>query len=485
MSKILLIILLVQIKLIAGDFGDVYGAHPAQNAMGNAVTATVNNSSSVFYNPAGLGRLSEGDRINALIDKKKWEKENGVTENVSASKKSLKERTKDFFRDATKGTFTFVPNERPTKITHELSLQYNYANPRLNTSAPTNQDLANTTDNYVGLGLAINLNTIYDFKRTVRFGLNILGPATGNLLGLNDVNPTTHRYLQYGVSNQKPIIMGGLGVEVWKDRLFIGAGFTALIGGDGRILLKDVPLSPNTVTPNQQVILQAKPIVNPTMGFMFQYGKFSVGGSYRREIGLAVDSLGARAQTTLLGIQLDFDVAIFDLYSPRKIAYGMAYKPTNRLTFSLDANRELWSQLGTSNQFLGRQFMSRTKATYSEPFTLVDVTVIRGGTEFRYNDYLTFRAGYARRPKAVPDTPGQTNWIDFDRLIMTGGISLTLLPGMKFLENLKNPIVIDFVAEYQKLHGEHIYKYRATDRNPNYSVGGNVWHIGVALTMFY
>ena len=61
-------------SLFAGDFGDVYGAHPAANGMGNAVTATVNNSSAVYYNVAGLGRLSEGDMLTALADKKKWEK---------------------------------------------------------------------------------------------------------------------------------------------------------------------------------------------------------------------------------------------------------------------------------------------------------------------------------------------------------------------------------------------------------------------------
>ena len=400
-------------------------------------------------------------------------------------KKSFKEKAKELFSETRKGIFSFVPNERPTKIAHELSLQYNYANPRLVTSAPTSQDLRQTADNFVGLGLAINLNTIYDFKRTVRFGLNILGPATGNLLTINDVNPTTHRYLQYGVSNQKPTIMGGIGFEVWKDRLFVGAGFAMLIGGDGRILLKDVPISQSTVTPNQQVILQVKPVVNPNYGFMFQYGKFSFGASYKRELALSVDSLGARAQTTLLGIQLDFDVSLYDLFTPRKIAYGVAFKPTSKMTFTADVNRELWSQLGSSNPFLGRQFMSRTKATYSEPFHLVDVTIIRGGAEYKWSDSLTFRAGYTRRPKATPNTPGQTNWIDFDRLIMTGGISFALLPGTKFLENLKNPIIIDLVAEYQKLHGQHIYKYTPTEKNPNYSVGGNVWHFGLSATLFF
>ena len=86
-------------SLFAGDFGDVYGAHPAANGMGNAVTATVNNSSAVYYNVAGLGRLSEGDMLTALADKKKWEKENGVTATIE-SKKTFRQNMTEFVSDA-------------------------------------------------------------------------------------------------------------------------------------------------------------------------------------------------------------------------------------------------------------------------------------------------------------------------------------------------------------------------------------------------
>lgn len=489
----------------AGDFGDVYGAHPAANAMGNAVTATVNNSSAVYYNVAGLGRLSEGDSLTALADKKKWEKENGVTAQ-SEPKQSFKQSITEFFKESRKDLFINKPKERPSKNVHEVTLQYNYANPQLsvsmlsigdsvkkavggyqaqNTNTPVGQDLSNLSDNYGGLGLTLNLNNIYDFKRTIRFGLNLLAPATGNLLTINDLNPTTTRYLQYGVANQKPTIMGGTGVEIIKDRLFAGVGFTAIAGGGGAILLKDVPLSPNTVIPNQQVILQVKPIVNPTYGIAFTFGKFSGGISYRRETALAVNSLGARAQTTLLGIQLDFDVALYDLFSPRKWAYGLAYKPTDKWLFTFDMNRELWSQLGYKNKFVGTEFMSRTKASYSEPFHLVDVTVLRAGTEYKWNDNLRIRGGIARRPKATPNIPGNTNWIDFDRMIFTTGLSFILFPGMRFLENLKNPVVLDAVLEYQDMKPMKIYKYAPTSRNPNYSAGGHVWHFGFSATMFF
>ena len=492
-------------SILAGDFGDVYGAHPAANAMGNAVTATVNNSSAVYYNVAGLGRLSEGDTLTALADRKKWERENGATP-APEPKVPLRQAFTEFFKDARKDLFLNKPLERPTRNVNEITFQYNYASPQLNasmlsigdsakkaiggyaaqnTNTPVSQDLSKLADNYGGLGLSINLNNIYDFKRTVRFGLNILGPATGNLLTINDLNPTTHRYLQYGVANQKPTIMGGTGVEIIKDKLFAGVGFTAIAGGGGAILLKDVPLSPNTVTPNQQVILQVKPVVNPIYGIAFTFGKFSGGVSYRRETALAVNSLGARAQTTLLGIQLDFDVALYDLFSPRKWAYGFAYKQNGKWLFSFDMNRELWSQLGYKNKFVGTEFMSRTKASYSEQFHLVDVTVLRAGTEYKWNDSLRIRGGIARRPKATPDIPGANNWIDFDRMIYTTGFSYILFPGMRFLENLKNPVVIDAVLEYQDIKAMKIYKYAPTPKNPNYSVGGNVWHVGFSATMFF
>ena len=70
-------------------------------------------------------------------------------------------------------------------------------------------------------------------------------------------------------------------------------------------------------------------------------------------------------------------------------------------------------------------------------------------------------------------------------MIYTTGFSYILFPGMRFLENLKNPVVIDAVLEYQDLKAMKIYKYAPTPKNPNYSVGGNVWHVGFSATMFF
>jgi hypothetical protein len=474
------------LNLEAGDYGDIYGAHPAANGMANAVVSSVNNSSAVYYNVAGLGRLSDGDKIFANIEKEKKDKEDEekkITELIKEETQpeenelepnSKNQTTKSLWKQIKKDSFLYTPFNRTLKTPHELSLQYSFARPQLSTSAPQNQDLTRVRDDYAGLGMTINLNSIYDLKRNIKFGLNVLLPGNGDLLTINDVNPTAHRYLQYGISNIKPTIMGGMGIELWKDRLFAGVGFNALVSGQGAILLKDVPISPETVTPNQQVILQTKPFVNPTFGLAFEYGKFQLGWSYRREIAMSVDGLPARAQTTLLGIQLDFDVSMYDHFSPRKMSYGFSYRPIQSLLFSMQIDKEMWSAFR----------LSRTKQTYSDNMYFNDILVTRGGIEYQAREWLKLRTGIAKRPKPTPAMTGNNNIMDFDRLIGTAGISVLLLPE-KVLPNQKSPVILDLVFEYQKLTDEQVTKTFPTQRNPSYSMGGKVLHLGFAVTMFF
>ncbi|MCP5502208.1 MAG: outer membrane protein transport protein [Leptospiraceae bacterium] len=483
-----IIFLLFYSNLQAGNYSDVYGAHARANGMGNAVSSFVDDSSAVNYNVAGLGRVSRGELLKAIIETKtaspnpepapegasEPSPETGATPVETDA--GIVENFKSDFKNFHKGAFTFVPSLRPTKPLHELHFMANYAKPRMTTSAPYNQDLAKTADDYASISLAINLNSIYNIKRNIRFGLSIQAPLSGNLMVINDLNPTVHRYLQYGMTNQKPTIMGGLGIELWKDRLFAGVGFNALAKGSGAMLLKDVPISPDTVTPDQQAVIEIKPLVTPTYGLQFSYGKLNLGVAYRREVAMAVDRLSARAQTTILSIQLDMDVALLQFFSPRMWTYGIAYKASDRLLLSFDLNRELWSGYR----------LSRAKSTYSETLYLNDTTNYRAGVEYGLLKSLKLRMGYTKRPTPVPDSPGRNNWMDFDRLIATGGLSYFLFPSESgILSNLVNPVVFDLVVEYQKMHGRHVYKYEATDKNPNYSSGGNAWHFGASVSMFY
>lgn len=463
-------------KINAGNYGDMYGVHSRASGMGNAVTSFVDDSSAVFYNIAGLGRISRGERLylratdrhnlhqNTPLNRIRPREEEASLSDENVDPAGLNAGEPGSINGAIFGPV----NRDQLRYLHELALHYSFARPELTTSAPLNQDIESIRDDHVGLGLALNLNTIFNLDRGFRFGLNLVAPANGNLLTVNDLNPTVHRYLNHGVSNERPIIMGGLGFEVWKDHLWAGVGFNMLLGGQGALLLKDVPISPDPVIPDQQIILELEPLVNPTYGLMFEYWRIMIGASYRRETYLSVDTLAARAQTTLLSIQLDFDLTMYDNFMPRTWMYGIGFRITDNLIFSVDMSRELWSAFR----------LSRTKKAYSEPLFLNDITIYKAGLEWNPGQW-GFRIGYTKRPNPLGEMAGEANWIDFDRRIGTAGISYTFLPKGG---RLQSPLTVDLVIEHQKLKSRHIWKYVATEQNPSYSTGGKVWHFGLSLT---
>ncbi|TGK21029.1 aromatic hydrocarbon degradation protein [Leptospira fluminis] len=482
-------------EIRAGSYGDIYGAHPAATGMAGAVTATVNNSSAVFYNVAGLGRLNEADLFVGKMDQADKEKEATAATDANKDGKTPPEGPilstepakddpsltgpwyKRGWYNLKDGLFVYRPLLRPARNFHEVALIMNYANPTIRTNAPTDNDIKKPHDSFVGLGFSMNLNEIFDIGRTIRFGLNAILPAGGNLMVVNDQNPTVPRYLQSGTSNERPTIMGGVGVELWKDRLFAGVGFTALAGGSGAILLKDVPISPDPVQANSQVVLTLKPLINPTYGLQFTYGKFSLGASYKRETYLSADPIPARAQTTLLGIQLDFDLALFDQYNPRVWSYGVGFRPFKRVLLNLDVNRELWSLLHDS----------RIKAKYSDPLNFHDTTDVRFGTEVVVTPTLKARGGIGRRPTPVPHYAGTNNWMDNDRMIYSLGLSYALSGrNFKFLKDrLKNPVIFDVGLMYQKLRWVEVDKYIPTTQNPNYHYGGGIVSLNFSVSFFF
>lgn len=445
----ILFFLLYSMHLSAGSYGDVYGAFPRQASMAGAVSSFVNNSSASFYNVAGLARANEQEILLALREK---ESQNTSEQQAPDTKPNL-------------GRNGF----------HEVSFSYNFADPKVSSNLAQRERFSNTNDHYVTLGLTYNLNEIYDFGRRVRFGLNVLTPATGNLLTINDQNPNVPRPLQSGAANERPTITGGLAVEVWKEHLFLGIGFTAFARGGGSILLKNVPISPDTVIPDQQVILQVKPIVNPSFGLQFHWRAFDFGLSYRRETFLSVDPVPARAQTTLLGIQLDLDVALLDLYQPKVYTAGASYLWKDRFRFATDVNLEKWSEYK----------LSRTKQTYSQNPQVKDTTNIRVGFEFLWRPEVSFRLGYARRPSAIGDVSGRVNLLDFDRNVYTLGASYALTDRTSsWFSGLKKAILLDLVFDYQTWSPREITKIEPTADNPNFNFGGKAVHIGFGITTF-
>ncbi|TGL19912.1 aromatic hydrocarbon degradation protein [Leptospira yanagawae] len=422
--------------LYAGSYGDVYGGYAKQAGMAGAVSSFVNHSSAPLYNIAGLARKNEQEII----------RENS----------------------------TLNPKEERLNF-HEVSFSYHHVDPKINTNLQRKESLSNTKDHHLTFGLTFSLNEIYNMNNKLRFGLLIVSPATGNIVTINDQNPNVPRPIQSGSANERPNIMGGLAYEVWKDHMFIGIGFNAFVKGGGSILLKNVPIAKEESTPDQQVILQMKPIINPIYGIQFHWNQFDFGLSYRRESFLSVDPVTTRAQTTLLGIQLDLDLALLDLYQPKVYTTGISYLLKDRYRFAFDVNLEKWSEYK----------LSRTKSTYNQNPEVKDTTNLRLGFEYLFRPDTSFRMGYARRPSAIGDVSGRANLLDFDRNIYTLGMSYTITDqSSSYLTGLKKAVVLDLVIDYQSWSSREIIKREPSSENPNFSYGGKALHIGFGITTF-
>lgn len=61
---------LISNLLYSGNYFDVYGAHPRANGMSNAVISFINDVSSTYYNPAGLGMPSRLEKFFFFFRKK-------------------------------------------------------------------------------------------------------------------------------------------------------------------------------------------------------------------------------------------------------------------------------------------------------------------------------------------------------------------------------------------------------------------------------
>ncbi|MFN3605477.1 MAG: OmpP1/FadL family transporter [Leptonema sp. (in: bacteria)] len=500
-NKFFLIYFISKNILFAGNYFDVYGAHPRSNGMANAVVSFINDVSSIFYNPAGLGMPSRLEGYYSFLEKN----DNNVVkilEDYHKSKDSLPEGFQNtilYTLQSFTNPLKEYPKLRSSTPIHELTLGYNNAKPvnkiQFELYNPNSPDLKKIRDNYLYLGLSLNLNSIFDFNRIVRFGLYAGLPGSGNLALINDINPTSHRYLQNGVSNERPIIHMGIGVEIWKNHLSIGVGLQAMLKGKGAILMKDVNITPDPTIPNSQAILELKPLLMPQYGFMFHYGKFMVGINYRRETYAHVDPLGAQAQTTLLAIQFDFDMALLDLYSPRTLTTGFGFQLLHNLKLSLDYSTEYWSKFRHS----------RTKEYVFSPlkdqdellrknlripiFNFIDIKVIRIGFEWDWenpwNIPLSFRAGVGKKPSPVPSFWNEYNWMDNDRNIYTFGIGYAFIPeASNFItKRMRSPMLIDFSIENQQFKSRKITKINPTEKNPNYSYGGYAWAGSLSITL--
>ncbi|RMD48898.1 MAG: hypothetical protein D6830_05935, partial [Ignavibacteria bacterium] len=121
----------------------------------------------------------------------------------------------------------------------------------------------------------------------------------------------------------------------------------------------------------------------------------------------------------------DFDR---DITWPLWIAGGIAYKPTDKLTFVLDAQYSQWSELDElSTLFNDAYWAAAMKQSDGDKFVLKweDKIQIRTGAEYKFSDSFTGRLGYYYDPAPAPDETVNILFPSSTNHVITGGFSYT------------------------------------------------------------
>lgn len=472
------------------SYAETHGFSASGIARGNAVTATVNDWSSVFYNIAGLGRTRTGLSVErqqtAALTLKK-----GATEENAAEEKAY--------------------------LNDQIGLNFFYTMPSMKIDIPRKDVKAAENLNYgiATLGLVLDLNHFYrmpKFISSARFGLGLGTMADGYMVKVNDVDLRTHDWVNYGREAQRTVIMAGLGFGFLDDKFGFGVGANVWTGGEGAVLMKGVEVGPGEQSPDQQARMDLKTTASPVAGIYVSVGKIvnklrglDFGASYRGEIYMSIDPFLAGTELSIPA-SLQLMMSIFDYYTPHTFSAGVAYNLPmhDRLTVEIDVEYQMWSGYKVSEARrkyweeggFGTGLGGNPKYVGVDIPKFRDVIVPKLGITYRIFNWVSTMAGYSYQQSYIPDDAmtGIFNMMDNDRHIASLGFQF-IIPRMG---GMVSPLEINIGGQYQMLVKREVvkdYSYINTAAwtpaevtslqaaNPDYSFGGSVWSATIEVKL--
>jgi long-subunit fatty acid transport protein len=422
---------------LAASVADTYGLSPKAIGMGNAMTAHVNDWSSVYYNAAGLGRTSH------------------LKENESKNEVFL-------------GYLYTLPQTKldiPERYVEEDGEVSTYA-----TNADDNLDFGSFV-----IGAAVDLNMLYKMPTAVsssRFGLSITVGDDMTVAKINDIEPQTHNYLRLGREIQKMDIITGLGFGFLQDTFGVGFGIRTSFGGEGKVLLEDIQVSTDAQSPKGQTLMDLELDMSCWLaGIYVDLGKVApplkgldIGMAYRSESKFEIDPFNTVGIVQTGGIPLNLHLALFDYYYPATYTLGFSYQLLKNLRLALDLEYQGWSDYEVSS-VMGRNYPDMLP-------DLEDIWVPRLGIQYDKSPRTSIFGGYYFQSSIVPDdaVDGVVNWLDNDRHVFSIGVRRD---AGKFA-GFQKPLVLNAAYQFQHLVERDVTKTDPTTLNPSYTYGGSV-----------
>ena len=413
----------------AGPF-DLYGFGARAIAMGGAATASADDHTAVFYNPANL------------VVRKKI--------HLGA----------DFL--------ITVPN-----LSIRLDGDPNRPNPV-------------EANRFAGIGLGVLFPLGGKINYRLAFGMVLYIP-TAHLLRIDALDPLVPRWYIWDSLADKLQIILGIGGQV-TDWLSIGVGAQSLASIDGDVVVDVDPINETLPTRdiNTQIFNTASPIAGLRLGPF--YG-LTFGFCWRAA--LAVEF--SLPLTLDFGDAMDvlFVVKGDALYTPHTLSFGLGWQiPDTGWSLNAETRLALWSLAPDPSL----QFEMQLSGEVIEAFgigdaldfvagpsafpQLKDVWSLHVGGEVWATDHVVGRAGYSYRPTPVPPQTGLTNYVDNDAHTVSAGFGLTY-PDPLNLDD--DPITVEITAAYTILPDRTVVKQSASDPVGPYTHGGNI--LGFSFTV--
>lgn len=347
------------------------------------------------------------------------------------------------------------------------------------------------TTNGITFGLLFPLGG-EGFKDRVAMGLAINVP-TSSLLSGQALDPAIPQWSMYQSLPRRIVAALGVGAKP-VDWLSLGLSVQILAGLSGRLDYElDVvagQLSRKSVT------FDIKPVAAPIAGIEVRpLPGFRVGLSYRAEIDSEID-LPVELEVT--GVADLLVTTFFRVqYMPHQISLGSAYDWAELdLTLAFNLDYALWSKApdpsvdsridvsGALVEGTGLDDAFDAPAPGRERSVDLgyrDVFVPRFGVEKRMG-FFAVRAGYALRPSPAPVQSSGTNYIDGT------AHAFSLGAGVRFFDPLgalAGPLTFDVAAALHYLPDRRHTKVTRDDPVGSYDAGGQVWVLGAALSYHY
>ncbi|OHD65868.1 MAG: hypothetical protein A2176_03390 [Spirochaetes bacterium RBG_13_51_14] len=422
----------ISANLFASSFADTFGFSAEGMARGNAMTATVNDWSSVYYNVAGLGKTQN------------------ITEAVQEGEMTLKLRKEGEETDEKK----IYPNQ--------IALGFMYVIPQMNLNIPQrywydppNPSFPLKTNakdmepyGFTTVGAVVDINNLFkmpDFISSARLGLGMGMNADLSLVKVNDVDPRTHDFLRHGKEIQRAIIIIGGALGYLNDAIGLGLGVNLAFSGKANAYM-DTSLTGNPQIPITESMMELKVAPGIVAGAYLSPGKIfsaidglELGASYRQETVLKIDPFNAGAGILGGVIEMTLMLAIWDYYSPHVITGGVAYTRWG-LTISGDINYEMWSRSTLSKVW---------KSSCIGIPKYNDIMVYKAGLKYDIPlnvGTLSLMTGYSFIPSIIGKDAGTKPGIRFD------SVSTRLAFGMyNFLDNDKHNASLGFKYTLPKM----------------------------------